>query len=62
MKKVYFTPEVEFVCFKKENLMTASPCWFDCDANCSCHYCVGVCTFDCTVDDLTCTGGDFNDW
>ena len=35
-------------------------CDFDCPENCSCYFCVGVCTWDCKVDDSTCKTGDYN--
>lgn len=60
MKKSYFVPEVEFVMFGNENIVTASECDMHCDGNCSCYGCVGVCTWDCTSDDSTCPTGDFN--
>ena len=60
MKKRFVNPTVEFVMFAGENIVTASPCDFDCPENCSCYACVGVCTYDCTSDDSTCTSGDFN--
>ena len=60
MKKRYFSPSVEFVFLGNENVVTASECDFHCDENCSCHRCVGVCVFDCTADDSTCTTGDWN--
>lgn len=60
MKKRYFSPSVEFVFLGNENVVTASECDFHCDENCSCFRCVGVCVFDCTADDSTCTTGDWN--
>lgn len=59
MKKKYASAKVEFVMFGEKNQIVASPCDFDCSDNCSCHSCVGVCTWDCTSDDSTCTG-DYN--
>lgn len=56
MKKKYVEPKFEFVYFKSENLIHTSDCDFDCSENCSCHYCVGVCTWDCKADDSTCPG------
>jgi len=60
MKKNYVAPVMEFVMFGNENIVVASECDFDCPENCSCHFCVGVCTWDCQVDDSTCPSGDFN--
>ncbi len=61
MKKLYALPEVEFVMFGNSSIVTESDeCDFHCDGNCSCHFCVGVCTWDCTSDDSTCTSGDYN--
>lgn len=62
MKEAYVTPEMEVVELGNESIITASDCDFheSCDSNCSCHFCVGVCTWDCTADDSTCTTGDFH--
>lgn len=46
--------------FGSDSVVSTSDCDFDCGGNCSCHSCVGVCTWDCTQDDSTCTSGDFN--
>ncbi len=61
MGKKYSLPEVEFVMLGNESVVRASDCDFHCDENCSCHFCVGVCTWDCTSDDKTCTSGDWNE-
>jgi len=60
MKKAYVSPKVEFVMFGAESIVRASECDFDCPENCDCYGCVGVCTWDCTSDDSTCTTKDFN--
>ena len=59
MKKSYASPEVEFTMIGNDNVICTSECDFDCDSNCSCHSCVGVCTWDCKADDFTCTTGDW---
>lgn len=65
MRKEYTQAEVEFLMFGSDlvcqDTTAASECDFHCDGNCSCHFCVGVCTWDCTADDSTCTTGDFNE-
>ena len=61
MRQTYNSPEVEFVMFEPDSVIRASDCLIHCDGNCSCHYCVGVCTWDCTSDDSTCTNGDYNE-
>ena len=60
MNKRYFSPNVEFVILGNEDVIVASECDFHCDENCSCYFCVGVCTWDCTADSSTCRTGDFN--
>ena len=60
MKRNYAPAEVEYVMFGDKSLIRASECDFDCGGNCSCHSCVGVCPWDCTSDDSTCTSGDYN--
>ena len=61
VKKKFVPSKVEFVMFDGGNIIrTSDECDFDCPGNCSCHFCVGVCTFDCTADDSTCRTGDWN--
>ena len=60
MKKKFVPSETEFIIFEKESVITTSECDFDCESNCSCYGCVGVCTWKCQADDSTCTTGDFH--
>ena len=53
MKKLYTLPEVEIVMLGNGSIVTESECDLHCDENCSCHFCVGVCTWDCESDDST---------